>query len=219
MANNVIGRSGNSAEAVRATLIDAALVTYEDALDWNAAAEAITGFGRSEALHQSFPQLTEAHGPLGKPLDAEYSERAIRDGSVSSFDLELKTARGAAIWLNVSVLVFEPLRFSPALIVHLAHDITASRRRRAPNDRVRETAREITQFGDGEHHLVPVPLLTQQEQRLLSLFAQGKTPAQVARELDISSQTLRNHLYHVNQKLGTHNRLEAVIHAVRRGLI
>jgi len=42
---------------------------------------------------------------------------------------------------------------------------------------------------------------------------------QVASELGISSQTLRNHLYHVNQKLGTHNRLEAVVHAVRRGLI
>jgi PAS domain S-box-containing protein len=196
-----------------------ALTARAEIWAWNPAAEAITGFGPSEALHQSFPQLTEAHGPLGKPLDAEYCERVIRDGGVSSFDLELKTASGSAIWLNVSVLVFEPLRFSPALIVHLAHDITASRRRRALYERLRETAREITQLGDAEHHLVPVPVLTQQEQRLLSLFAQGKPPAQVARELDISSQTLRNHLYHVNQKLGTHNRLEAVIHAVRRGLI
>ena len=196
-----------------------ALTARAEIWAWNPAAEAITGFGASAALHQSFPQLTEAHGPLGKPLDAEYCERAIRDGSVSSFDLELKTATGAAIWLNVSVLVFEPLRSSPALIVHLAHDITASRRRRALYARLRETAHEITRLGDDEEHLVPVSVLTQQEQRLLSLFAQGKTPAQVTRELDISSQTLRNHLYHVNQKLGTHNRLEAVIHAVRRGLI
>lgn len=196
-----------------------ALTARADIWAWNAPAEAITGFVRSEALHRSFPLLTSAHGPLGKPLDAVYCERAIRDGGVSSFDLELKTASGSAIWLNVSVLVFEPLRFSPALIVHLAHDITASRRRRALYERMRETAREITQLGDDAHHLVPVPILTQREQRLLSLFAQGKTPAQVATELDISSQTLRNHLYHVNQKLGTHNRLEAVIHAVRRGLV
>ena len=196
-----------------------ALTARAEIWAWNPAAEAITGFGLSEALHRSFPQLTEAHGPLGKPLDAEYCERAIRDGGVSSFDLELKTATGAAIWLNVSVLVFEPLRSSPALIVHLAHDITPSRHRRALYERLRETAREITRLGDDDHHLVPVSVLTQQEQRLLSLFAQGKTPAQVTRELDISSQTLRNHLYHVNQKLGTHNRLEAVIHAVRRGLI
>lgn len=186
---------------------------------WNPAAEAVTGFRPAEALHQSFPVLTDARGPLGKLLDAEYCERVIRDGGASSFDLELKTANGAPIWLNVSVLVFEALRSGPALAVHIAHDITASRRRRGLYERLRETAREITQLADEEHHLVPVAVLTPQEQRLLSLFAQGRTPAQVARELGISSQTLRNHLYHVNQKLGTHNRLEAVIHAVRRGLI
>ena len=196
-----------------------ALTSHAEIWAWNSAAEAITGFSPAEALHQSFPALTDARGPLGKLVDAEYCERAIRDGGVSSFDLELKTASGSLIWLNVSVLVFEPLRFSPAVVVHIAHDITPSRRRRALYERLRETAREITQLVDEEHHLVPVAFLTQQEQRLLSLFAQGKTPAQVARELDISSQTLRNHLYHVNQKLGTHNRLEAVIHAVRRGLI
>ena len=196
-----------------------ALTAQAEIWAWNPAAEAITGFSPADALHQSFPALTDARGPLGKLVDAEYCERAIRDGGVSSFDLELKTASGSLIWLNVSVLVFEPVRFSPAVVVHIAHDITASRRRRALYERLRETAREITQLVDEEHHLVPVAFLTQQEQRLLSLFAQGKTPAQVARELDISSQTLRNHLYHVNQKLGTHNRLEAVIHAVRRGLI
>ena len=196
-----------------------ALTARAEIWAWNPAAEVITGFKSAEALQQSFPVLTDARGPLGKLLDAEYCERVIRDGGASSFDLELKTAVGASIWLNVSVLVFESLRSGPALVVHIAHDITASRRRRALYERLREAAREITQLADEEHHLVPVAFLTPQEQRLLSLFAQGRTPAQVAKELDISSQTLRNHLYHVNQKLGTHNRLEAVIHAVRRGLI
>ncbi|MBK5188812.1 MAG: response regulator transcription factor [Gemmatimonadaceae bacterium] len=60
---------------------------------------------------------------------------------------------------------------------------------------------------------------TEQEERVLHLFAAGHTPGQVTRSLGISTQTLRNHLHHVNQKLGTHNRLEAVIHAVRRRLI
>jgi PAS domain S-box-containing protein len=186
---------------------------------WNPAAESLTGFTRAKALHQSFPLLVEARGPLGKPLDAEYCKRAIDDGGVSSFDLQLKTARGSPIWLNVSVLVFEPLRNSDALIVHVAHDITESRERRVLYERLHETAREITQLVDAERHLVPVPVLTQQEQRVLLAFAQGRTPAQVATQLDISPQTLRNHLYHVNRKLGTHNRLEAVVHAVRRGLI
>ena len=54
---------------------------------------------------------------------------------------------------------------------------------------------------------------------MLRRFADGKSPVDIARELEISAQTLRNHLHHINQKLGTHNRLEAVTHAIRRKLI
>ena len=96
---------------------------------WNPAAEALTGFTRDEALRKSFPLLLGARGPLGKPLDADYCKRAINDGGVASFDLQLNTAAAASIWLNVSVLVLDALRNSPALVVHIAHDITASRQR------------------------------------------------------------------------------------------
>jgi len=61
--------------------------------------------------------------------------------------------------------------------------------------------------------------ISEQERRILSLFAEGRNPAAIARKLEISPQTLRNHLHHINQKLRTHNRLEAVTHAIRRGLI
>jgi len=59
----------------------------------------------------------------------------------------------------------------------------------------------------------------EQERRVLELLAKGKSPAQVARELEISPRTLRNHLHHANQKLHTRNRLEAVMQAARRKLI
>jgi Fe-S cluster assembly scaffold protein SufB len=45
------------------------------------------------------------------------------------------------------------------------------------------------------------------------------TAPRIAKALGISSQTLRNHLHHINQKLRTHNRLEAVMHALHRRLI
>ena len=51
---------------------------------------------------------------------------------------------------------------------------------------------------------------------MLHSFSQGKTPAEILSDLRISPQTLRNHLHHINQKLGTHTRLEAVTHAIRR---
>ena len=49
------------------------------------------------------------------------------------------------------------------------------------------------------------------------VFAKAKNSSQVAKELGITLPSLRNHLHAVNQKLRTHNRLEAVLHAMRRG--
>lgn len=196
-----------------------ALTARGDVWAWNPAMEALTGISAADAVGQEFTALLDPHGPLGMALDADYSERAVRDGGVPSFDLRVRTHSGRPLWLNVSVLVFDALRASPALVVHLAHDITASRRRREVYERLVQAARDIVQLTGDEPHLLPVSPLTEQEQRILRGFAEGRSPGQVARSLGISTQTLRNHLHHVNQKLGTHNRLAAVTHAQRRRLI
>ena len=62
----------------------------------------------------------------------------------------------------------------------------------------------------------PSSQLTEQERRVLRLLSEGKDAAEVARALRI---TPRNHIHNANQKPSTKNRLETVIHAVRRGLI
>ncbi|HET7632495.1 MAG TPA: PAS domain-containing protein [Gemmatimonadaceae bacterium] len=186
---------------------------------WNPAAERLTGIPAGEARGRSFAELLQPRDPLGQPVDREYCERAVRDGGVPSFDMQLRAPDGRELWINVSVLVFDAAGPSPAVIVHLAHDITASRERRAAYGHLEQVAREIVQMDDAEPHLVPVSPLSEQEQRILRAFAEGLGPADVARSLDISTQTLRNHLHHVNQKLGTHNRLEAVMHAQRRRFI
>ena len=76
------------------------------------------------------------------------------------------------------------------------------------------------------YRYVPAPeeverarLLSQREIEVLSRIACGKTTAQVAQELYISPKTVRNHLSHVMQKLGVHDRTQAVLFALRVGLI
>src|SRR5438046_870156 len=51
------------------------------------------------------------------------------------------------------------------------------------------------------------------------VMCEGRNSTTIARKLSISAQTLRNHLHHINRKLRTHTRLEAVTHAQQRGLI
>jgi DNA-binding CsgD family transcriptional regulator len=82
-----------------------------------------------------------------------------------------------------------------------------------------EGARQLVSLAEHASSYAPVTPLSDQERRILTLFAEGSDPATIARTLSISSQTLRNHLHHINRKLRTHNRLEAVTHAQRRGLL
>ena len=80
-------------------------------------------------------------------------------------------------------------------------------------------SKEIADLDDMIGGAAPVAPLSSQELEILKMFAVGATAPKIAKALGISPQTLRNHLHHINQKLRTHNRLEAVMHALQRRLI
>lgn len=63
------------------------------------------------------------------------------------------------------------------------------------------------------------PVLTRREQEVLQMFANGRSTVEVARELSISQKTVKNHLTSIYQKLNVRDRTEAVLLAVRMGLI
>jgi DNA-binding NarL/FixJ family response regulator len=61
--------------------------------------------------------------------------------------------------------------------------------------------------------------LSQREFTVLTRMADGKDVTSIARELSISAHTCRGHVKAVLSKLGAHSQLEAVVTAVRIGLI
>lgn len=61
--------------------------------------------------------------------------------------------------------------------------------------------------------------LTPREREVLGLLVQGRSTAQIARELYLSTNTIRNHVQRVLEKLGVHSQLEAVAYAIRAGLV
>jgi DNA-binding CsgD family transcriptional regulator len=121
--------------------------------------------------------------------------------------------------VSVSTIVFDNKRTGRRLFVRLAHDITHRRHKEDLLNRLVGTAREVVSLTEETVDHAPVEQLSEQERRILTLFAEGSNPATIAQTLNISAQTLRNHLHHINRKLRTHNRLEAVTHAQRRGLL
>ena len=56
----------------------------------------------------------------------------------------------------------------------------------------------------------PPPHLTPRQVEVLRLLQRGASTDQIARELHLSTQTVRNHIRHLLSALGVHTRLEAV---------
>jgi DNA-binding NarL/FixJ family response regulator len=61
--------------------------------------------------------------------------------------------------------------------------------------------------------------LTNREIEILKLLAGGMANKQIAYRLKISDKTVRNHVSNVYEKLGIYDRAQAVLYAVRKGLV
>jgi two-component system NarL family response regulator len=61
--------------------------------------------------------------------------------------------------------------------------------------------------------------LTAREVEILKLLAVGHPNKQIARRLGISEKTVRNHVSHMYEKLQIYDRSQAVLYAVRKGLV
>jgi PAS domain S-box-containing protein len=65
----------------------------------------------------------------------------------------------------------------------------------------------------------PHPHLTPRQSEVLRLLSRGYSTEQIARELYLSVETVRNHIRHLMRALGVHTRLEAVAVARHEHLV
>lgn len=63
------------------------------------------------------------------------------------------------------------------------------------------------------------PKLTDREQQLLQLLADGQSPKEVAEALFIAPKTVRNHLTKIYAKLGVESRSQAIVEALKLGIV
>lgn len=192
---------------------------------WNRAAERLFGYESKAVLRRKIDEVLQAEDVLGTAPLAGGSDAAARhwdpaNGGIPDFDLRVRTRAGNPLQVNISTIVFDNARTGHRMFIRLVRDVTARRTREQVVERMQEIAREmlsLTVEATAPHS--PIEALSDQERRILRMFADGRNAAAISRELQISPQTLRNHLHHINRKLRTHSRLEAVTHAQRRGLI
>jgi DNA-binding NarL/FixJ family response regulator len=63
------------------------------------------------------------------------------------------------------------------------------------------------------------PIISKREEEVLQLIADGLSTTEVAAKLYISVKTVKNHLASIYQKLDTRDRTQAVLQAVRMGIV
>ena len=62
-------------------------------------------------------------------------------------------------------------------------------------------------------------LLTGRERQIMNLVSEGLSNKEIARILNISDQTVKNHITSILRKLAVNDRTQAVIYALRHGWI
>jgi PAS domain S-box-containing protein len=89
---------------------------------------------------------------------------------------------------------------------------------------LREGGRIVGVFGVVKHREAapapnPHPHLTPRQNQILHLLAHGRSTAQIAEELHLSIDTVRNHIRRLLRALDVHSRIEALAVAHREGIL
>lgn len=83
-------------------------------------------------------------------------------------------------------------------------------------EHVLQQFQELTSQSDTRDLISP---LTRREIEILQLIAEGYLNKQIAAELDISEQTIKNHVTSILRKLNANARTEAVVIGIKQGII
>jgi two-component system, NarL family, nitrate/nitrite response regulator NarL len=169
-------------------------------LESESEAEVVTDATEAEvALWDGQHARLDEIGDLGVPAvaivdDESHSAAALAAGARGAV---LRSADGASLW---------------AALVAVRHGLTVLDAALAPAATPAATAVALPRMRPGEE-------LTAREREVLALLSRGLSNKQIASELAISEHTAKFHVNAILGKLGAASRTEAVVVAVRLGLV
>ena len=125
---------------------------------------------------------------------------------------------------NVTLIMIPGRRSHLYTVVHIlqpleAHSLTPAPQPAASSSSTSSQARPFAAPALLRLAVPDRPPLTCRERQILELIATGLQNKEVARELQISSVTVRNHVQNILAKLDVHSKLEAVSLAYRRAWV
>ena len=188
---DVVGEAADGAEAVqKATELMPDVVLMDVRMPKH------TGIEATAQIKESLPHakilmltISDEEGDLYDAIKAGASGYLLKEINSEEVAEAIRT-----VWSGQS-------RISPSMAAKLLNEFQAMSKR----------AEERSQL--------PTPKLTEREMEVLRLVAHGKNNRDIAKELFISENTVKNHIRNILEKLQLHSRMEAVVYAVREKLL
>ncbi|MBN2338939.1 MAG: PAS domain-containing protein [Acidobacteria bacterium] len=202
---------------------------------WNQGAEKILGIPESDTLHRSCYQVISGKAPgRGGPCgqDCAVHRSGVEGTPRGNFDLEAVHSSGRPVWINVTLL--SSTGSESPLVTHILRDVTRDRRMEFALDRFLAELKSsgsnaaASCAGPAEGCGIQPPrqagrpafaALSAREFEVLTLLAEGLSTKALARKLDISHYTARNHIQNILVKLDLHSKAQAVSFAFKQGIL
>jgi len=205
-----------------------ALSLDQTILYWNGSAQRILGHKMEQVIGRRCYEIVAGTVPGSLTPACKNgcpSLRCVRDGIIpGSVDVSMLCASGERKLVSLTPMVVAGVLGDAPILVHLFDDVVpsaiAERDIESVSDALYRGGAEIVS-NRTEEPSVPAfdPKLTARELEVLRLVSLGWDTQRLAEELDISYHTARNHIRHFRQKLNAGTKMDAVLTAIRLGIL
>jgi len=191
---------------------------------WNPGCAQLLGLPGNEALGRQCSEAIRGKDASGQPFCGGgcCMTRINRGENVpGTFPLRVRTGDGKELRLTVTIVLVPSRRKDRWTCVHLLHrgEATDSLDVLKYDSTPGQPASKHNPGSDGRSPPPTISPLTAREEEILQLLAEGLSVSVMSQLLNISPVTVRNHLQHIQAKLGVHSQVETVAYAYRHNLV
>ncbi len=178
-------------------------------------------FGQSSAsvLGRRCSEVVRGNDPAGQPFcggSCCVARLSLGENAPGAFPLCVRDAQGREQRFAVSIVLVPSLRQECWYCVHML-------RRGEAIDPLAIMQHEADPYPSiGAHRRAPdrgLSILSTREKEILKLLAEGLKVAGISQLLNIRPVTVRNHVQHIQSKLGVHSQAGSVAYAYRHNLV